>query len=118
MVTLGKDEQGATKIKLWNTEGSVQGPALLRTIDCFVGKHTEAVVTELAVHDSQPQLIYALGLSTGYVLVLRADTGILTPCNYPPPIFIVTMHISVAPCTYHGGINLIHANDPPVTSSS
>ena len=79
MVSLGKDEHGATKIKLWNTEGSGQGPALLRTIDCFVGKHNEAMVTELAVHDSQPQLVYALGLSTGYVLVLRADTGTPTP---------------------------------------
>lgn len=96
MVTLGKDEQGATRIKLWSTEGSAQGPSLLRTIDCFAGKHAEAVVTELAVHDSQPQLIYALGLSTGYVLVLRADTGVPTPCKLPT-YTDVTIHIPVMP---------------------
>ncbi len=66
LVTLGKDETGAARLKLWNVGEPGRGPALLRTIDCFAGKHAGAVITQLAVHDSQPQLVYALGLATGY----------------------------------------------------
>jgi hypothetical protein len=87
LVTLGKEDAG-TKLKVWSTEDTGRAPSVLRTIDCFGGKHAEAGVTELAVHNSHPQLVYALGLSTGYVLVLRADTGVpslLTPPLLTPP---------------------------------
>lgn len=88
MVTLGRDDSGAAKLKLWSAEDSGRGPSLLRTIDCLGMKHADAGVTELAVHDSHPQLVHALGLSTGYVLVLKADTGecisrVITPSSGP-----------------------------------
>jgi len=88
LVTLGRDDSGAAKLKLWSAEDSGRGPSLLRTIDCLGMKHADAGVTELAVHDSHPQLVHALGLSTGYVLVLKADTGecisrVITPSSGP-----------------------------------
>ena len=77
LVTLGKDE-GGPKIKVWSCQDpqpNDRPPALLRTLDCFVTKQGNPDVSQLAVHNSWPQLVYALGLSDGSVTLIRADTG-------------------------------------------
>ena len=78
LITLGKDE-ATTNLKVWNPDSwskSGRGPVLLRTVECFDGKHSEAEVTQLAISEgSWPKLTYALGLSNGHVSVLQADTG-------------------------------------------
>lgn len=78
LITLGQ-EDNTTHIRVWNVESwgkLAKAPVLLRTLDVFTGKQAAAEVTLLALHEGTwPQLTYAVGLASGTVLVLRADTG-------------------------------------------
>ena len=74
LVSLGRDENGP-KIKAWNCGSSNKPPVLLRALDCFPAKQDATEISLMAVHNSWPQLVYALGLANGNVILLRADTG-------------------------------------------
>lgn len=56
-------------------EGGRKQPALLRSLDCFPGKQEVTEISHMAVHNSWPQLVYALGLANGTIILLKADTG-------------------------------------------
>lgn len=91
-MTLGQDEAGLN-IKVWNTDSwsrTADAPALLRTIDALGGKKADAVTTQLAVYEgSWPQLTYAVGLSSGKVVLLVADTGAFPCSSATTPLRIV-----------------------------
>lgn len=78
LVSLGQDDT-ASHFKVWSIDSwakTAKSPTLLRAIDVFAGKHAEAQVTQLAIYEgSWPQLTYAVGLASGFVLIVKADTG-------------------------------------------
>lgn len=77
MVSLGKDSNG-TRIKAWSRpkdSSHTNQLTQLRAIDCFTGKQSHSEVKQMTVHNAWPQLLYALGLADGSILLIRGDTG-------------------------------------------
>ena len=78
LLSIGRDDNVA-RLKAWSckdSDGGRKQPSLLRALDCFPGKQDASEITQMAVHDAWPQLLYAIGLANGTVLLLWADTGI------------------------------------------
>lgn len=90
-MSLGKDSNGF-RLKAWSckdVDGSTP-PSQLRAIDCFAGKQSSAEINQVAVHSAWPQIVYALGLATGEVLLIRADTGKISAYLTSLPYFCTT----------------------------
>lgn len=86
IVTLGKDT--VATLKVWKKDTEAGKPlVLLRTLNCLAGKDDQTAVLHLAVHSTGYRLIYACGLSTGQIIILKAGTGQLHSSDLTPPPF-------------------------------
>lgn len=80
LIGVGKDTSG-WKIKVWRCDDAradTREPALLRTIECFIGKQSTGEISQMAVHTLRSQLVYAVGLQDGNIHILKADTGTIS----------------------------------------